>query len=195
MSVLRKIVVYDYPDKVMIARSRRELYYVNNSNVRGNTNIPKRFTNHPDYSFDPKGRLINIVTGEYVLANPRTAGKPRYWVVNFQDIWNQNMTKQTRAQRTGLLKDIFRPHVKKIKIIKDFPVEISIKIYDLTCPVDISNKGVIYTKIIEDLLVTEGKIPDDSVDYVNCSGRTKYIHITDQKKKRMEITISKSDNQ
>lgn len=189
------IVVPDYPDRVMTAKARRPIKYVKiGSSIRGNTDIPPSYLKNINYQFNNDGVLIDLRTGNYVLANPRTAGKPRYWVVNFQDIWNQNMTKQDRASKTGMLKDIFRPYIKKIKVIKDFPLEVSIKIFDTECPVDISNKGVIYTKIIEDLLVTEGKIPDDDVTHINCSGRTKYVNITDQKKKRMEITISKSDN-
>jgi hypothetical protein len=188
------ITVPDYPDKVMIAKSRRSVFYVSmTASVKGRTDIPKRYKS-AHYVFDARGVLTDVRTGNPVLANPRTAGKPRYWVVNFQDIWNQNLTKQTRASYTGLLKDIFRPFIRKMKVITEFPLELNLRLYDLECPVDVSNKGVIYTKIIEDLMVTEGRIPDDSVEYINCSGRTKFIRITDPKKKRMEIVISKSDN-
>ncbi len=187
------ITIPDYPDKVLIAKARRAVYYVDNTTTKGKSLLPRSYNDITKYAFID-GVLHNLKTGEPVLANPRTAGKPRYWVVNFQDIWNGNMSKQARNNVVGKLKEVLRPHIKNIRKIKAFPVEISIDIYDTQCPVDISNRGAVYTKVIEDLLTDEGKIPDDKIDYVNCSGRTKFIKIDDIKNKRMDIKITKSSN-
>lgn len=189
-----KVTIPDYPDKIMTAKARRPIYYISSSsNVKGRTNIPKSFLNKLKYDFDNRGVLINLKTGLPQLANPQTAGKPRYWVVNFQDIWNQNLTKQDRAMKIDKLKSFLRPYIQSISPITQFPVEIGIMMYDTQCPVDVSNRGAIYTKVIEDLLVKEGKLPDDSIDYVN-AGRVKFISISDVKDKKMIIKISKSDN-
>lgn len=197
MKVLRVIVVPQYPDKVMVAKARRPIFYVSaESRVRGRTKVPSSFLTSANYQFNSDGVLIDVRTGEAKLANPKTAGTPRMWVVNFQDIWNQNITKQDRAMKVDKLKAILRPYISKMRALpkSSFPVEININLYDIVMPVDVSNKGVIYTKVIEDLLVSEGKIPDDSVFYVNCSGRTKFISVESLKDKRMEIKILKSDN-
>lgn len=190
--LITSVVIPDYPDKILTANARRSIYYINGSSkVKGRTNIPPSFLDPNKYYFDKLGVLINKKTGQPQLANPQLAGKPRYWVVNFQDIWNQNLGKQQRAMRIDKLKDVLRPYIKKLTPITEFPIEVSIIIYDTHCPVDISNRGAIYTKVVEDLLVKEGIIPDDSIQYVNCSGRTKFISVAD---KKMEIRITKSDN-
>lgn len=193
--LLRKITIPDYPDKVMISRARRPIYYVStDSGVKGKTNIPPSFLSGSKYGFNEKGILINLETQEPKLANPQLAGQPRYWVVNFQDIWNGNMAKQARAIRIDKLKEILKPYIMPVLPIQGFPIELNIIIYDTVCPVDISNRGAVYTKVIEDLLVRCEKIPDDSVQYVNCSGRIKYIRVERVEDKKMEILIFKSDN-
>lgn len=179
----------------MTAKARRPILYVSStSSKRGRRDIPPSFLNPIKYTFDKDGVLTNNATGLPQLANPQTAGKPRYWVVNFQDIWNQTLTKQDRSMKIDKLKDVLRPYIKCIPVITAFPIEVSIMLFDTRCPVDISNRGSIYTKVIEDLMVKEGIIPDDSVDYINCSGRTKYVRVDDDSKKMMEIVITKSDN-
>lgn len=201
--VIYKIVIKDYPDKVLIAKARRPKYYLSmESKLTGNREIPKTFQNTEKYDFDERGILIKKATGEPQLANPQTAGKPRYWVVNFQDIWNGNMAKQDRAMKVDKLKTILRPFISELKPIEQFPIGIEIYIFDTECPVDISNKGVIYTKILEDLLVNTNRdkpdnkhiIPDDSVEYINDSGRCKFIKVQEEKEKRMEIIIFRSHN-
>lgn len=199
---IANIVILNYPDKVLIAKARRPKYYLSmESKLTGNREIPKTFQNPEKYKFDERGILIKIATGEPQLANPQTAGKPRYWVVNFQDIWNGNMAKQDRAMKVDKLKSILRPYIQNLEPITTFPIGIELVIFDTECPVDISNKGVIYTKIIEDLLVNTNKdkednkhiIPDDSVNYINDSGRCKFVKIEDESEKRMEIRIFRSN--
>lgn len=188
------VEIPDYPDKVLTAKARRPVYYVTSSSkVRGRTDVPPTFLNPDKYYFDKAGVLHSKKTNQPQLANPQLAGKPRYWVVNFQDIWNQNLAKQQRAMMVDKLKDVLRPHIKALKPITTFPIEVSTILYDTECPVDISNRGAVYTKVVEDLLVKEGIIPDDSVRYVNCSGRTKFIPVANGQKK-MEIRITKSDD-
>lgn len=190
------LVIPDYPDKILTAKARRPILYTSGlSKVKGRTNIPKTFLNTDKYFFNDKGVLICRKTNEPQLANPQLAGKPRYWVVNFQDIWNQSLAKQSRAMMIDKLKDALRPYIKSLRKIRSFPIELSITLYDAQCPVDISNRGAVYTKVVEDLLVKEGIIPDDSAPYINCSGRTKFIplHEDGNSKKRMEIRITGSD--
>ena len=101
------------------------------------------------------------------------------------------------------LKDILRPYIEQLNPIPEsmFPIGIEIVIFDTEFPVDASNKGVIYTKVIEDLLVNTNKdkptnkkiIPDDSVKYINDSGRIKCVNVSSELEKRMEIRIFKSN--
>jgi hypothetical protein len=161
--------------------------------VKGVTKIPPSFLTNDRYQFDYKGVLWDTRLDEPKLANPQLAGQPRYWVVNFQDIWNGNMAKQSRAARVDKLKDILRPYIEKVKPIKKFPIEVAIVIYDVSMATDISNRGAIYTKVIEDLLVSEGVIPDDKVQYINCSGSCRYVQVSRIEEKRMEVLIFSGD--
>lgn len=193
-NLIALVTIPDYPDKVLTAKARRPVYYVlPTSKVKGRSDVPPTFLGDK-YYFDKAGVLYSKKTGEPQLANPQLAGKPRYWVVNFQDIWNQNLAKQQRAMMVDKLKDVLRPFIKAVPPISAFPIEVSVCLYDDQCPVDISNRGAVYTKVVEDLLVKEGIIPDDSVRYVNCSGRTKFIPV-DRSDRKMEIRITKSDNE
>lgn len=193
-NIVRVVNIPLYPSKVLVAKARRGVPYVSeDSKVRGKVNIPPSFLNNPKYIFNEKGILIVVETGESKLANPKVVGQPRYWVVNFQDIWNQNITKQARAMRVDKLKAILRPYIVGIRPIKVFPLEININLYDTSMNVDISNKGVVYIKVIEDLLVGEGVIPDDTVEYINCSGRVKYIQVEKESERRLELVILKSN--
>lgn len=197
---IARIVIPDYPDKVLIAKARRPKYYLSmESKLTGIREIPKSFQNPDKYEFNERGILIKKSTGEPQLANPQTAGKPRYWVVNFQDIWNGNMAKQDRAMKVDRLKSIIRPYIQELEPITTFPIGLELYIFNTSCPVDISNKGVIYTKIIEDLLVNTNKdkpdnkniIPDDSVEYIVDSGRTVFKKVETEEEKKMEIVIFK----
>jgi len=200
--ILRQIVIPDYPDKVLISKARRAVYYVKEgSSVRGKTDIPKSYKNRKKYYFDDDGVLRNVKTEAPVLANSRTAGTPRYWVVNFQQIWNGSIAKHGRSSRVDKLKEELsksivghNPSILRPINPSEYPVAMEIFIYDTEFPVDVSNRGVLYTKIIEDLLVTWGILQDDSAQYVNDSGRVKYIKIADKKDKKMIINILSSDN-
>ena len=59
------------------------------------------------YRWMPDGYLYNISTEERVIKNSKSAGTPRYWAVNFQAIWNQQLKYQARANVTKILKEIF----------------------------------------------------------------------------------------
>lgn len=191
--IIQKIVVPDYPDRILISKRRRAVYYVSKrSGLRGNQLLPKRYANKVKYGYNDKGVLVELKAGTPILSNPRTAGKERYWVVNFQEIWNGATSRQSRAGRINTLKDILRPFIQKVQPVRVYPVGIEIHLYNTEFNIDASNKGVIYTKIIEDLLVTEGKLIDDSAEYVNDTGRIVLHKVKRKEEIRMEINILKS---
>jgi len=191
--LLREIVIPDYPSKVMIAKKRATLYYKKGVTKKP---IPKSYDpeRHPDkYGWNKKGYLIDLSTNDRVTRNPRSAGTPRYWVVNFQDIWNQALQYSARGLRIDSLKKIFKPYIKPVKKITNFPLRIEIFLYDTEMRVDVDNKGVIYTKVITDLLTRENKIPDDSSEYINDTGRCKFIKVKEESERKMVVKIWQSN--
>lgn len=191
--LLSEIHIPNYPSKVMVSKSRQEKYY-----IKGKTKkpIPKKYDPkiHPEkYGFDNRNYLVDLETRERIVANPRSAGTPRYWVVNFQDIWNQSLVQAQRAYVINILKDELRPYIKTVVKVTKFPIRLELFLYDTEMKVDVDNKGVVYTKVITDLLVTEGKLPDDSSDFVNDTGRCKFIKVSDKKDVKMVVKIWTSD--
>ena len=169
--VIYEIVIPNYPSKIKLSEKQRPKYYMKGKGKE----VPKKYRNDR-YTYKDKF-LVDVVTNEKVIANPRLAGTPKMWNVNFQAIWNQQIKYQARAMITNKLKDIFIPYIKKLKPITQFPIQFEIFIFDIDMVVDISNKGVIYTKIIEDLLTEYKIIPDDKAEFINDTGRCKYIKV------------------
>ena len=189
-SIIHEIVIPNYPSKIKLSDKQRPKYYYKGKGKEP----PKKYLNDR-YIYNDAKVLIDSVTGERVIANPRLAGTPKMWNVNFQAIWNQAIKYQARANITGKLKDIFTPFIKDLKPITEFPVKFEIFICDIDMIVDISNKGVIYTKIIEDLLTEYKIILDDKPEFVNDTGRCKYIKVNSEDEIRMIVRISKSNNE
>jgi hypothetical protein len=197
--IIEEVIIVDYPSSIKIANKIAPKYFVlPNSKKRGKkvlsvSHLPKKYQDLEKFKFDTNGILINLETGTKVISNPIKNGQERWWVVNFQDIWNQTIVKEVRASRVEKLKNIFKPYLQKIKPLEDkvFPIELNLFIYDHKMPVDISNKGVIYIKVIEDSLKELGIIPDDKVTYIECSGRTKFIKIDEDRKPKMVIRLLK----
>jgi hypothetical protein len=195
--LLREIIIDDYPDKVLIAKNKRAIPYVSNeSKVKGSKKIPKTYIDNPKFYFDSKGVLTKRSDDTPVLANPKSAGQPRFWVVNFQEIWNGAVSRQNRAMKADKLKRLLEPYLDELPPIqvKDYPVKIEVFLFNTEFPVDASNKGVIYHKIIEDILVKAGVLVDDSENFINDAGRTKLIRVSDEKDKKMIVRIVQSDN-
>lgn len=162
--------IVPYPDKVLLSKERRPVYYTKKD-------APKRYIGNPRYYFNNNGVLIDASTLKPIVKNSRTAGKPRYWNVNFQSIWNGAMHQHARANISNKLSDMVRPSLDKCPVITQFPLRIELVICDILSKQDIDNKGVVYHKVFADTLKKLGKIPDDSVEYINDTGRTIFIKV------------------
>lgn len=194
--LIHEIIIPDYPDKIKLSDSRRPTYFVKNKSSK----IPKKYQNE-NYGWVNEF-LVDKRTGEKVIRNSKSVGTPRYWSVNFQAIWNGQIKHQNRASITSKLKDVFRPYIEELDIITQYPIKIEIFLHDVEMPIDVDNKGVVYTKIITDLLVNTNKgmddnksiIPDDSSAYVNDTGRCKWVKVNNYNDIKMVIRIWKSNN-
>lgn len=136
-----------------------------------------------DFSSDAKVYLIEADSKKRVLANPLTAGTPRWARVNFQDLYSGNMNQFTRAKMMQELKDFFRPYIADLPVIENYPLRMTLEIVDTVKNIhdnskdgdygqafDVDNRGIIYFKCLLDLLVSEGKIKSDDRMYVTQAG-------------------------
>jgi hypothetical protein len=197
--LLHEIEIVDYPSKIQLSSSRRAVYFIE-SKHRGK--LPKKYAEDQKYQW-LNGFLHNTETEEKVIKNSKSVGTPKFWSVNFQAIWNQQIKYQQRANITRKLKDIFKPHIEVLEPITEYPIRVELFLFDQEMPVDVDNKGVVFTKVITDLLVNTNKgesdnkkiIEDDSSEYINDIGRCKWIKISENEKPKMIIRIWKSNNQ
>lgn len=198
--VYREIII-PYIDKLLISKKMNPKYY---SYIKGvgkkvveiggriDTKVVKGL-----YTIDSKSYILDE-TGNKIVSNIRTVGKPRYWVVNNQDLYNGKVNKFGRNARMHQLKEAIYQAIKwsnisTIEPIRNpeyYPIKIELFIYTQEMPVDVDNKGVIYHKAFQDLIRDLKVIPDDKSEFINDTGRTKWIK---SDLNQMKFVISKSN--
>ena len=167
--------------KVMISKARRIKYY------KEGGKIPIKYSK---YGFDSKGRLIDD-KGEYIVANPRTIGKPKYITINGQALYNARMSPHIRSKIVNAVKDSFEPHLNGVEPIVDLPVRISLKLYDTIRQAnwDLDNQWL-YNKCFQDLIVKKGIIPDDDIRYITKAGAPEFVPVDNEQDRKLVFTIS-----
>lgn len=98
---------FDFVPKLLLSKKRNPVYYKNTDK------IPKKYKN-VNYSFI-QGILVDNNTLQKVVKNTRTVGKPRYYIINGQDLYNDKFQKIARNNLINKLHD----YVKEL--IKDCP--------------------------------------------------------------------------
>lgn len=167
--------------KVMISKARRIKYY------KEGGKIPIKYSK---YGFDSKGRLIDD-KGEYIVANPRTIGKPKYITINGQALYNARMSPHIRSKIVNAVKDSFEPHLNGVEPIVDLPVRVSLKLYDTIRQAnwDLDNQWL-YNKCFQDLIVKKGIIPDDDIRYITKAGAPEFVPVDNEQDRKLVFTIS-----
>ena len=156
------ITIPNFSEYIKVAESKRLAPI-----IKGKRKIPKKYLDETKYSFDSKGRLIDNETGMLIAGNPNVVGKPRYWRVNGQDIYNQKVKTFQRNNYIGMLhkffKLVFETEFKNVRI-KKFPLTLSITFYVRDMQdhnIDNDNKWI-WEKVIQDTLVENKILPDDN---------------------------------
>lgn len=206
-----EIIVPDYPDKVLVSNKINPKYYKSQTSTSRGVKATKKFYNKdtlrlnslgkeviiststlkPNFKFDDRGYLWDLTTNERIISNIYKVGKPNYFVINFQPIYNQYLQYEARNNIVIKLSNIFKPYIEKMCIIYEFPIKIDKFILSPEMPIDVDNKFALYTKVITDLMVKEGKIPNDKAEFINDNGRGKWIKSLDRND--MIIRIYKSN--
>ena len=188
MSKVWKVVIPNYEEKVPISKRRRAKYY------KKGDKMAKKYLNgikNGLYFFDNKGFLIDQNKNR-VIANPISAGTPKFWTINGQRMYDGTLHYTARSKITRWM------HEYLSQFIEDFP-EIKLqqgeylRIWvDMYKPLTIQNWDCDnqwpWTKWFLDTLVEHKKIPDDSISVVRSSGQITYIE-SDQRKLVFNIQI------
>lgn len=161
-------ITLPYLEKLLIANKRAARFY-NTSKRKGTNKIPRTYLDKvgTKYDIDKDGFLLDRLTKQRIVSNPRTVGLQRFWVINFQGLYSNIVYPVTRAIYMSQIKDHIRPYLQTLNKVNTFPVKIELTIYCNEMNVDVDNKCVIFVKCFQDMLTKEKIIPDDSSKYIN----------------------------
>ena len=187
-----KIVIPNYEDKIPISQRRRAKYYKKSDYTQGK--IPKKHLKNIQsgfYYFNTAGYLVDSNKNR-IIANPLVAGKPKYWTINGQRIYDGSLHYTARYKVARWMHRYLGEYIDQIpKIV--IPEGCYLRIWiDMYKPADKLNWDCDnqwpWTKWFLDTLVEKGKIPEDSVEFVRSAGQITYI-LSDERKLVFNIQI------
>lgn len=185
--LMLKRVEIPFSEEILISKSRRVVPY-----IKGKSRVPKKYLNE-NYIWNKKNQLIDAKTGVVIIANSKTAGKPRYKRVNGQDIYNGNTFRQGRALLAKSIHERFTPYLREIEPLLDvkiYPLGLHINFYvwdRAKNNIDNDNKWI-WEKCIQDTLTQLGIIPDDN-PYIVWENVKRTILISPEKEEKIVIEI------
>lgn len=163
--------------------------------------LPKKYRDLVDRHPLLKGRKAFCATpnGERFLKNTKSVGKPKYWILNGQDLYSAVLNWRQRKTIAEFYHKYFQKYIEEqltpIELDWDnYALSISCDIYEIKrgqMP-DVSNMWLL-EKFFEDALQEVNIIPDDNPDYVLESGRKRYhwVNLPSERKLIFNINILK----
>lgn len=193
-----------YLRQVKLSNSRLKKYY----QLGKKAPVAKKYKDRSKYEYQKvlgKMYLVEIATGERVIANPRAAGTPNYMTINGQKLYNGEMHTHTRNKVLKALKDSFAPYIEAIPVIEEFPIIIEMEIHDVIREAssnslwDLDNRAWPYVKAFQDGLTgncdksgrprNKKVIPDDNVLFITQPPVPKFIPVEHEDDRKLVFRI------
>jgi len=180
--------VETFIEKIELSKKRRAQYYTQK------IKLPKKYSGD-DYDFDKNGTLINIHTGEKVIKNSLSVGKPNIKMITGQYFWT-GAHPHIRRKIKREMSDFFYKYMKDMPKVEEsqYPIGVRIDLYDKQdTGQDLDNFIFLYRKVIHDVLTAkemkhEAIIIDDSKKYIQ-DIPTKFYPINDHNNRRLRIEV------
>lgn len=157
---------------------------------------------------EKKKRIISVIIPRHedrylVAKKSKKTGKPKYWIVNGQGLYNATLHYRQRGLITKYFHAYLSEYIKKmcpedIKAIHDtvtkessIKISTSVDIYEIRrgrIP-DVGNMWL-WIKWFEDALQECGVIEDDNPDYVIESGRKRYHWVDNEEDRKLIFHIN-----
>ncbi len=220
MELLCEVTIPNYIRRILISQSRNIKYY-----EKGKKKRPDGKFKAPAYDYLPfevtrLGKkvtvyfLANVKTKERVIANPRSAGTPKYKVINGQDLHRLTLMDYDRIKIINAIKKQMIEYVDKLEPIKKFPIRILCEIHDTiedeyqaTNPDwDVDNRFLFYGKVFQDTLsgsklivnskvqtTTKQIIPDDHRGFITQSPTPLFVPIENGEERKLVFKIYHDD--
>jgi hypothetical protein len=144
--------------------------------------------------FGERKFLVDLETGERVIANPKSAGTARHEVINGQKIYSGMVHPTMRAKIFRELKAFIKPFVQDTPRI-DQPVKIRCEVHDTirepksSSLWDLDNRGWPYIKAFQDIIVEHQIIHDDNVLFITGSGGIEFFPVNSQEERKLVFII------
>jgi hypothetical protein len=170
MRYLQTLIIPKYITKIQMSKKRRKRYYKKGKNGWKPRDLPKTYQEKVDkgeWTISSKGYLC-VEDGSKKIANPQAAGTPRYEALSGNSLMTGYGSYHTRNKITEELKKFYRKPVRnQLKPIKFFPLIITWDFYTTLGEAnwDLDNM-FFYWKYLQDVLVDQNIIPDDTVEYI-----------------------------
>tara|TARA_R110002020_G_scaffold444466_1_gene656093 strand:+ start:1123 stop:1800 length:678 start_codon:yes stop_codon:yes gene_type:complete len=200
--MVQTVIFEKYIREVKTSEARKKKYY---SFTKAHPKA-KKYKDRTKYDWkEGKGKwkgkcLVDLNTGERVIANPNSWGTPNWEVINGQKMYNGDYNPFTRGKIMEAIKKEFKDSISCLTKRKD-TVHIEITMYDTIRESkskslwDLGNRAFPYVKAIEDQLVDSGIIPDDNTLFVTKSGGARFIPIKDTEKRKIVLTLRPEGDQ
>lgn len=112
-------------------------------------------------------QMLCAVTGERVIKNPKAQGTPKDIRINFQKIWNNEISDYTRNKIAIELKASYKESLSKVDpITEGFPLLTHFTVFSKDEEQDVDNLTILFVKTFHDALVDHKILPDDKRAYI-----------------------------
>lgn len=182
MNEIFRIEIPNYITHVQLSKARRKKYY-----KKGNK-IPKKYQN-AQFGYNKLGILIENKSSLPIVANPRTAGTPRFKKINGQEIYTGNLPPMLRSIMIKEMKTYYRSQItKKIKILK--PCKLVIDIHNAIGAgnQDLDNMSWLLVKVIQDVLVELRILPEDNVTVIK-GYEVNFVPIDEKEQRKLTVKL------
>jgi hypothetical protein len=188
--LLQEITIPNYITHVMLSKKRKIVYY----NIKGKRKPPQKYLKDKLYIIDNKGFLRYRPTGEFVVANKRTAGTPKYQKINGQDFYSGFGSPFIRNTMVTEIKRSLLPYAKRVPKIVEFPIQFEMELYTT---IDEGNWDLdnlwIYSKCFQDVLVQAGIIPDDNIQFITKPAAPEFFPVKTPEERKIIFKIYKDE--
>lgn len=164
----------DFIPKLQLSKSRRAVYYTKQDLVKGK--LPKKYLLEPnkslvlkkEYKWDHSFRLCTL-DNEPIVKNNKSVGKPRYFIINGQDLYSGKFEREARGGLIYKLHDYFKQFIVDCPILdSNFRHRLVLTWYiqeNTVCP-DYDNLWIV-EKVLLDVMVKDLKVlKDDKHTYM-----------------------------
>lgn len=187
---LFKAVIPNFTNSIVVAQKMQVKPYKKTRLA----SMPKKIINliGTEYIWNEKGILVDK-KGVVVPSNPKNAGQPRIWQVNFQDLYNGKLNSFAVNARLQKMKEYILPYVEENEFIEETGLGLELKFFiekkgQGKFNADIDNLSALWFKAVLDAL--KGVIiRDDDTSVV--TGLKSSISFVDYADTKLEILIWK----